>query len=139
MHLIISTPHRLVTMFLCFPPPYPPVAVEWLPPSPPPRRKYGYLLPSSRNSQLDQCCLFAMICWTIALFYPVHPYLPCPSSHCAAALTFFPMSFFYIYPVSYPSPCIILTSFRHCFLNHTRIISVFHLCRSSSPPLFCSR
>ena len=117
MHLTISTPRRLVVMFLCLPPP--PVAVEGRPPSPPPRRRYGYLLPSSRNSQLDQCCLFAMICldhrplFTLCILFTLSFFALCCYPHLFAHV------FLYIYPPCHtPLLASFLTSFRHCFLNH---------------------
>lgn len=135
MHLTISTPRRLVTMFLCLPPSYPPVAVEWRPPSPPPRRRYGYLLPSSRNFLARSMLSFCYDMLDHRLF------LPCASIFTLSffALCCYPHLLSHVSLLYSPrfiplSPCIIFSSFRHCFLNHipvTRIISVFYLCRSS--------
>ena len=88
--------------------------------------------------RLDQCSLFAMICWT---FSPVvHSYLPflSLSLHCAVTTEHSPCFFtpLYLCLGSYPS-CIVFISFPHCFpytfqLLPRRILSFSYLCRSSS-------
>jgi len=95
--------------------------------------------------RLDQCSLFAMICWTLSLaFLLCRAFIFTPSFslslHCAVTLNFptmFSLSLLYL-PSFIPSR-IILTSFRKCFPNHIlplslsgRIIPVSYLCRSSS-------
>jgi len=72
IHLSRLNLHCFGVMVLCFSPPHPPVRCCRMTPSIiPPGRRYGYLSPSLRSRQLDQCSLFAMICWTLSTFYPV--------------------------------------------------------------------
>jgi len=128
-------------MFLCLSPPYPPVAVRVASPIITSSRRYGYLLPSSRNSQLDQCYLFAMICRTFASFLPCASIFTLAFSLCiVCCYPPFPCLPLYLPPFHTPLLAAFLTSFRHCFLNHIssrsrRIISISVV--GLSPPLFC--
>jgi len=107
-----------------------------------PGRQHWHLSLSSRRCRLDQCSLFAMICWTLTSFFffftlscnRINPY----PLHCAV-YPWATMSFLYFTPF-HTRLASLFASFRHCFLNHTfqspspRIISLPYLCRPSSFP-----
>jgi len=149
VHLAVSTLRRPIDMFLCFPPPRPPRYRRMTFLVIPPRRWYGYLSPSLRSRRLDQCSLFAMICWTFSTFHPCRAFHIFYPFFCLCIVLLLlqtsPLLHVFLlifYPVSYPSsPCITLISFPQCFPYSFRpspvalyrfLISLVHL-----PSSFC--